>query len=170
MIQFKIKQIKGAKMAASGKFYALASHETLEFNEFIAHMAGHHCAFSEATIQGVLIEAFTCLRELVLEGKAVRFGDLGLLSIGLRTKVADKAEDFSTVNNIKGVRLNLRLGSRFRADQLLRDAKFAEMGSYTASPTKSRTPTGGGTTGGSTTGGSTSGGSTTKPGGGSIDA
>ena len=133
-------------------------------------MAGHHCAFSEATIQGVLIEAFTCLRELVLEGKSVRFGDLGLLSIGLRTKVADKAEDFSTVNNIKGVRLNLRLGSRFRADQLLRDAKFAEMGSYTASPTKRRTPTGGGTTGGSTTGGSTSGGSTTNPGGGSIDA
>ena len=168
MIQFKIRQIKGSKMPSNGTYYAHATHETLEFKDFIAHMAGHHCAFSEATIQGVLIEAFTCLRELVLEGKAVRFGDLGLLSIGLRTKVADKAEDFSTVNNIKGVRMNLRLGARFRPDQLLRDAKFAEMGSYTASPTKSRTPkpsTGGGTTGGSTTGGST-----TKPGGGTIDA
>lgn len=169
MIQFKIKQIKGAKMAASGKYYALATHETLEFKDFIAHMAGHHCAFSEATIQGVLIEAFTCLRELVLEGKSVRFGDLGLLSIGLKTKVADKAEDFSTVNNIKGVRMNLRLGARFRPDQLLRDAKFSEMGSYTASPTKSRTPKTP-TTGGNTSGGSTTGGTTTKPGGGTIDA
>ena len=161
MIQFKIRQIKGSKMPSNGKYYAHATHETLEFKDFIAHMAGHHCAFSEATIQGVLIEAFTCLRELVLEGKAVRFGDLGLLSIGLKTKVSDKAEDFSTVNNIKSVRMNLRLGTRFRADQLLRDAKFAEMGSYTASPTKSRTPKTP-TTGGSTTGGTT--------GGGTIDA
>lgn len=168
MIQFKIKQIKNAKMPANGKYFASLVHEIMEFDEFINHMASHHCAFSEATIQGVLIEAFTCLRELVLEGKSVRFGDLGLLSIGIRSKVADKAEDFSTATNIKSMHLNLRLGKRFRADQLLRDAKFSEMGSYTASPTKSRTPKT--PTGGSTSGGSTTGGSTTKPGGGSIDA
>lgn len=167
MLEFKIQQIKNAKMSANGKYYARVNHEVMEFDDFINHMASHHCAFSEATIQGVLIEAFTCLRELVLEGKSVRFGDLGLLSIGIKTKATAKAEDFSTATNIKRVHLNLRLGKRFRADQLLRDAKFAEMGSYTASPTKSKTPK---TNGGTTTGGTTTGGTTTKPGGGSIDA
>ena len=75
MIQFKIKQIKGAKMVASGKFYALASHETLEFKDFIAHMAGHHCAFSEATIQGVLIFQFHkgTIKTMRLISQMIRF-------------------------------------------------------------------------------------------------
>ena len=77
MIRYKKYQNKNKESKAFGKWYGRAVHELVEFDEFITHMAQHHCAFSEATIRGVLIEMETCLRELLLEGKAVRLDDLG---------------------------------------------------------------------------------------------
>lgn len=92
-------------------------------------MANHHCVFSEATIRGVLIEAETCLRELLLDGKAVRLDDLGIFRIGMKTEPADTVQDF-TAESIKGVRMNLYLGKRFRAADLYKEAKFKEADKY----------------------------------------
>ncbi len=86
-------------------------------------MANHHCVFGESTIRGVLIEMQVCMRELLLEGKAVRLDDLGIFRIGLETSGAKTAKEF-TADNIKAVRLNLYLGKRFRAADLFKDAKF----------------------------------------------
>jgi len=101
----------------------------LEFDEFINHIASHHCSFSEATIRGVLIEMEICLRELLLEGKAVRLDDLGIFAIGMSTKGEEKQEDF-TAQSIKSVSMNLYLGKRFRARDLYKDAKFREADKY----------------------------------------
>ena len=128
----------------------------MTFEEFINHMATHHCAFSEATIRGVLIEMETCLRELLLEGKAVRLDELGIFRIGIRTSPADSARDFNVAQNVPGVRLNLYLGRRFRPDQLRKDIKLHETEVYTVD--KSDTTEGG--TGGSGTSDSGTGGNT----------
>ena len=69
MIQYKKYQDKNAKSAAYNKWYGRAVHELMEFDEFIEHMANHHCVFSEGIIKGVLIEMQFCLRELLLLGK-----------------------------------------------------------------------------------------------------
>lgn len=129
MIKYKKYQNKNDKSVAYGKWYGRAVHELMEFDEFIEHMANHHCVFSEGTIRGVLIEMEICLRELLLEGKAVRLDDLGIFAIGLTTKGEAKTEDFTT-QNIKGVSMNLFLGKRFRARNLLKDAKFKEADKY----------------------------------------
>lgn len=76
MIKYKKYQNKNDDSTAFGKWFGRAVHELMEFDEFISHMANHHCVFSEATIRGVLIEMEVCLRELLLEGKAVRIDDL----------------------------------------------------------------------------------------------
>ena len=94
-------------------------------------MAEHHCVFSEGTIKGVLIEMENCLRELLLEGKAVRFDELGIFRIGLKTIGEANKANF-TANNVQGVRLNLHLGRRFRAADLYKDAKIREADVYTA--------------------------------------
>ena len=111
------------------RYYARATHERVTFEEFITHMATHHCVFSEGTIRGVLVEMENCLREMLLEGKAVQFDELDIFKIGLETEGKNTAAEF-TANDIKGVRMNLFLGRRFRARQLLVDATFKEADRY----------------------------------------
>ena len=129
MIKYKKYQNKNDESTAYGKWFGRAVHELMEFDDFISHMANHHCVFSEATIRGVLIEMEVCLRELLLEGKAVRLDDLGIFAIGMETQGEEKASDF-TAASIKGVRMNLYLGKRFLARNLFADAKFREADKY----------------------------------------
>lgn len=129
MIKYKKYQNKNDKSSAYGKWYGRAVHELMEFDEFITHMANHHCVFSEGTIRGVLIEMEICLRELLLEGKAVRLDDLGIFAIGVSTQGETSSENF-TAQSIKGVGMNLFLGKRFRARNLFKDAKFKEADKY----------------------------------------
>lgn len=129
MIKYKKYQNNNRFSKAYQKWYGRAVHELMEFDEFINHMAKHHCVFSEATIRGVIIEMETCLREMLLEGKAVRLDDLGIFAIGITTNGEETAEKFSS-DSIKGVGLNLFLGKRFKAKQLLMDAKFREADKY----------------------------------------
>lgn len=129
MLKYKKYQNKNDDSTAYGKWYGRLVHELMEFDEFIEHMANHHCVFSEATIRGVLIEMEVCLRELLLEGKAVRLDDLGIFSLGMSTKGKVEKKDFNA-DCIKSLTVNLFLGKRFRAKDLLADAKFKEADKY----------------------------------------
>ena len=129
MIKYKKYQNKNDESTAYGKWFGRAVHELMEFDEFISHMANHHCVFSEATIRGVLIEMEVCLRELLLEGKAVRIDDLGIFSIGMSTEGRSKKESFNA-DCIRKLTVNLFLGRRFRAKELLADARFREADLY----------------------------------------
>lgn len=140
MLRYKLYQDNREKSINKGKWYARAAHDLMEFDEFITHMANHHCAFSEATIRGVLIEMEMCLRELLLEGKAVRFDELGIFRIGLKTIPAETAKEFNSGQNVTGVRLNLHLGRRFRAADLFKDAKIREYGEYAVEKEKEQEP------------------------------
>lgn len=129
MIRYKKYQNKNEQSPCYNRFYARASHERVTFDEFISHMANHHCVFSEGTIRGVLLEMEICLRELLLEGKSVEFDELGIFKIGIETMGCMTAAEF-TANCIKGVHMNLFLGKRFRARQLFEDATFKEADIY----------------------------------------
>ena len=144
MISYQLYKNTNKYNAAYGKYYARTVHQLMDFDEFINHMANHHCVYSEGTIRGVLIEMETCLRELLLEGKAVRFDDLGIFSIGIQNKQGgvENAYDFNVGKNIATVRLNLFLGKRFRAKQLMEDAKFKEVGIYEVDSSKPKTEEG----------------------------
>ena len=128
MLRYKKYQSQ-RKGQTNGQWYARMVSELVEFDEFVKHMANHHCAFSEATIRGVLIEMETCLRELLLEGKAVRLDDLGIFRIGARSKGSGTAKE-CTAENVVGLHINWYLGKRFRAANLLADAKIREAGKY----------------------------------------
>ena len=130
-IKYKKYQNKTTGSKVYGRWFGRAVHEIIEFDEFITHMANHHCVYSEGTLRGVLIEMEVCLRELLLEGKAVRMDELGIFALSIVNKKggAEKAEDY-TPAMISNVRMNLFLGRRFRAKNLYRDARFKEADKY----------------------------------------
>jgi len=131
MIKYKKYKMKNTASRVYGMWFARAVHELMDFDEFIEHMAKHHCVFSEATIRGVLIEMEICLRELLLEGKAVRLDELGIFALGLGCKKGgEESADKFTADSIDSVHMNLYLGRRFRARNLYEDARFKEADKY----------------------------------------
>lgn len=124
MLKFKFHQDNRRNAPMPGGWYARAIHESMTFDEFVEHMHVHHSVFSEATIKGVLTEMENCLRELLLEGKAVRLGTLGIFRIGIKTTGTLKLNEWNSRYNVKGARVNLYLGKRFR--NLMADLKISE--------------------------------------------
>ena len=51
MINYVLYQNKNKENDSYGKWFARAVHQLMEFDEFIEHMAKHHCVYSEGTIQ-----------------------------------------------------------------------------------------------------------------------
>ena len=67
--------------AGKKKYYATAVQDrTMEFEDFVTHIAEHNSPYSRGTVHGVLMDTLDCLQELILDGKSVRFSDLGLFS------------------------------------------------------------------------------------------
>lgn len=137
MLRFRIYKNQIAGNKGEGLYYGKLTHETMTFDEFIQHLAGHNASFTEGTFYAVLTDTMNCLRELLLLGKAVRLGDMGIFSLGAVTEGSETAKDIDKehrtgfhVANIKGLRVNWYLGKKFNAKQLFNDATFKEAGKY----------------------------------------
>lgn len=137
MLRFRIYKNQIAGNKGEGLYYGKLTHETMTFDEFIQHLAGHNASFTEGTFYAVLTDTMNCLRELLLLGKAVRLGDMGIFSLGAVTEGSETAKDVDKehrtgfhVANIKGLRVNWYLGKKFNAKQLFNDATFKEAGKY----------------------------------------
>ena len=88
-LKYRLYQNNNEKSATKGKWYARAVQDrTMEFEDFVQHMADHNTNFSRGTINGVLMDMLDCLKHLVLDGKSVRLGELGLISVGITTSPA----------------------------------------------------------------------------------
>ena len=77
---------------APAKWYARAVQDrTVEFEDFVTHISEHNSPYSRGVIHGVLIDMLACLKELVLDGKSVRLGDL-VGSLAIRRRPPDGTE------------------------------------------------------------------------------
>ena len=102
--------------------YAIAQYtDVMTIEKFARHIATHGCVYSRADISAILYLAVDCMRELLLEGKKIRLGDLGDFSVSLTSKGAETADKFSA-QNITGVNVNWECGSEFK--NLIADAEF----------------------------------------------
>ena len=73
--------------------------------------------------------AVDCMREMLLEGKKIRLGDLGDFSLLLGSKGAESADKF-TAQNINQVKVQWEPGKEFK--NLLDDAEFNLVASRSA--------------------------------------
>ncbi len=70
----------------------------------ILYITSHGSVYSRADISAILYIAVDCMREMLLEGKKIRLGDLGDFSLLLTSKGAEDADKF-TAQNITGVKV-----------------------------------------------------------------
>ena len=160
------------KDAGKKKFYATAVQDrTMEFEDFVTHISEHNSPYSRGTVHGVLMDTLDCLQELILDGKSVRFADLGLFSIGMTSRGEDNAEKVNA-SSITGVHLIVRNTKNWSNTELRKMCKITALGSeVTEEGDGGDTPSGdnGGSTpsggGSSTTGGDNKGDNTGQGGG-----
>ena len=120
MIRYITKQNKNKKSSAFGKWYAYpVVEETMDLAALAKHMEEHNSGFSEAICTGVMKAMVKCIKEQILAGKNVKIDDLAIFSCGIKnSKGATKEEDFTTTNNISGVKLRARATGVLRNSSL----------------------------------------------------
>ena len=154
---------------AYGKYFAYpVITETYDIDKLVDHMASHNTPFSRGAIKGMITDMVACIRELVLQGIAVKIADLAILSIGIKNKAGAASEkEFTIAKNIEGLKmrargtgdfscLNLSLdGTLKKASALLGDGTTTDTNPDTGKDTGKDTPGGDNTDqgGSGTTGG-----------------
>ena len=93
---------------APKKAYAKSQYTNiLTLDKFAGHIASHGSKYNRADIYAVLMQTVDCMREMLLEGKRIEMGDLGV---------------FNPAIHIEQLNVNWTPGDRFR--NLLEDAVF----------------------------------------------
>ena len=168
-------------------WYATAvSDREMSFEDFVTHISEHNSPYSRGTIHGVLMDTLDCLKHLILDGKSVRFSDLGLFSIGMTSR-GEVSKEKVTAASVQGVHLIVRNTKTWSNAELKKLTKIVAYDEYTSGADgggTENTPGGGGTsqgagggtsqgTGGETNkdnGGTSQGGGGTSQGGGGTDS
>ncbi len=88
MLLYVLKLNQNAKMPeAYGKYYAYpVITQTVDIDGLAEHMASHNTPFSKGAIKGMITDMVSCVKELTLQGFAVKIDDLAIFSIGIRNK------------------------------------------------------------------------------------
>lgn len=147
MILLNLYQNKNKKMPqAFGKIYARpAITQTIGIDGLSEHMSSHNTPFSPGAIKGMLTDMVICIRELCLQGIAVKIDNLAIFSIGLKHKEgANSEKEFSVAKNIEGVKLRARATGELVSDRLKLDATLKKATSLVGESSDS--PDGGGST------------------------
>ena len=144
MLHYKIYQNKSKGNKAYGKWFARATvNQTIDLDQLAEHMANHNTPYSKGAIFGVLTDMVNCIRELVLDGNAVKIPNLAIFSAGLTTKAAEAPEEFSPTKNIKSVHLRARSTGDLTRAVLTAAAKVQQLVPYDPSKgaVETETPT-----------------------------
>ena len=113
------------------KWYAKSVQDrTIDFEDLVTHMSEHNSPYSRGVIHGVLTDMLDCVKELVLDGKSVRLGDLGLFSVGLKTTGTVHRDKWSVVANVQGVTLNVRNTKTWSNAELRKNTILQELIGY----------------------------------------
>ena len=160
-------------------WYATAvSDREMSFEDFVTHISEHNSPYSRGTIHGVLMDTLDCLKHLILDGKSVRFSDLGLFSIGMTSR-GEVSKEKVTAASVLGVHLIVRNTKSWSNAELKKLTKIVAYDDYTSGADgggTENTPGGGGTSqgaGGETNkdnGGTSQGGGGTSQGSGGTDS
>ena len=98
------------------KVYPSAQYtELMDINEFARHIQAHGSPFTRDVIIGVLTAAVDCLREQLIAGKKVNFGELGSFYLTLKSQGVDSADEFDPSEHITNIFVHWER-SKFFAD------------------------------------------------------
>ena len=139
-----VTRINPQNKSEQPKWYAKAVQDrTIDFEDLVTHMSEHNSPYSRGVIHGVLTDMLDCVKELVLDGKSVRLGDLGLFSVGLKTSGAKSRDRWSVATHVQGVTLNVRNTKTWSNAELRKNTTLQELIGYDdgSNDTENDTPT-----------------------------
>ena len=123
------KDLELVKTEKQNAFAISQYTDIMTIEKFAKHITSHGSVYSRADISAILYIAVDCMREMLLEGKKIRLGDLGDFSLLLTSKGAEDADKF-TAQNITGVKVQWEPGQEFK--NLRDDAEFNLVASRSA--------------------------------------
>ena len=139
MIHYKIYQDKRKTIKRKGYWYARAVVvQTYDLEKLAEYMSAHNTPYSKGAIAGVLTDMVACIRELVLEGVAVKIPDLAIFSAGIRSQGVEKLEDFTPTRDIYQPHLRARASGSLMTARLKHSVRLREYDKYDQSLKDSR--------------------------------
>lgn len=131
MIKYRLHQDNRSNREDKGKWFArTVTDGVMSTEDLIKHMATHGTPYTEGTIRGVVMDMINCIRELSLDGKAVKLEDLAIFSLGIETTGADSPQHWNPKEHIKRVYMKARATGDFRTAAIKNDARFTELRKY----------------------------------------
>ena len=140
-------------------YATVVTDREMNFEEFVDHISSHNSPYSRGTVHGVMMDMLDCLKELILDGKSVRLGDLGLFSIGMSSR-GEVSRDKVTSASVEGIHLLVKNTKNWSNSELKKLCKITAYDSYGAEETD-----GGGSNPGSGSGNTSQGGTGSQGGG-----
>ena len=147
-------------------YATVVTDREMNFEEFVDHISSHNSPYSRGTVHGVMMDMLDCLKELILDGKSVRLGDLGLFSIGMSSH-GEVSRDKVSAASVEGIHLLVKNTKTWSNSELKKLCKITAYDSYGAEETDGGGSNPGGGSGNTSQGGSGSQGGTGTQGGGS---
>ena len=136
-------------------YATVVTDREMNFEEFVDHISSHNSPYSRGTVHGVMMDMLDCLKELILDGKSVRLGDLGLFSIGMKShgELTKEKVSAASVEDIHLIVRNTRSWSNSELKKLCKITAYDNYGTEDAdgggtNPGGGTSQGGGGTSGG----------------------
>ena len=108
-IKYKLYQDNRAESKNRGKWYARAIYpKTPKSTKDLAQMIQDNVSVKRADVIAVLDELVNVMKLWLQESYRVSLDGLGSFKIGLKTKPADTAKDFSAAKHVVGSRVNFQ--------------------------------------------------------------
>ena len=127
-----MRTLQTGENAGKKLWYATAvSDREMSFEDFVTHISEHNSPYSRGTIHGVLMDTLDCLKHLILDGKSVRFSDLGLFSIGMTSR-GEVSKEKVTAASVQGVHLIVRNTKTWSNAELKKLTKIVAYDDYTS--------------------------------------
>ena len=115
-------------------YATVVTDREMNFEEFVDHISSHNSPYSRGTVHGVMMDMLDCLKELILDGKSVRLGDLGLFSIGMSSH-GEVSRDKVSAASVEGIHLLVKNTKTWSNNELKKLCKITAYDSYGADET-----------------------------------
>ena len=102
---YRLHQDKSKSTARSGKWYARAVATSVVDTRKLAEIMQRNCTVKKSDILAVLDELVETMRDQLQDSKRVKLDGFGSFKIGIRSCGAATAKEFSTSENVKGMRV-----------------------------------------------------------------
>ena len=110
-------------------YATVVTDREMSFEEFVDHISSHNSPYSRGTVHGVMMDMLDCMKELILDGKNVRLGDLGLFSIGIKSR-GEVSRDKVTSASVEDIHLLVKNTKNWSNSELKKLCKITAYDSY----------------------------------------